>query len=222
MGKKNNYFKMNDIPIISYLLVCLLLASSCHAQNQDCASYSFPNNNIYQTCNALPVLNSFLHYTYHQSNHTVDLAYRRAGVTLSNWVAWALNPDASGMRGAQSLVAFQNSSGVFGARTSPVTDYSPSLQPGSLSFGVPRIDAEFLSGSNEMIIYATLQLPNNRTTFNQVWQSGQVSGGSPQPHDTSGDNLRSTGTVDFLTGQTTEGGNDVDAIQRRRNVRMGI
>ncbi|GAA0143859.1 hypothetical protein LIER_35821 [Lithospermum erythrorhizon] len=217
MDKRSNFLRMNKLPMFSYLVICLL-ASSSHAQNQDCTSYSFSNNNIYQTCNNLPVLDSFLHYTYHQTNHTVDIAYRHVGVTTSNWVAWALNPTGSGMSGSQSLVAFQNSSGVVSAHTSPISGYRTQLQPAPLSFGVPRIDCEFRSGANEMIIYATLQLPTGQTRFTQVWQFGQVSNGVPQEHTTSGDNLRSTGTVDFLSGQTTDAGSTGNSRQRKRNI----
>ncbi|KAG9143168.1 hypothetical protein Leryth_027321 [Lithospermum erythrorhizon] len=61
-------------------------------------------------CESLHVLDSFLHWTYHPRNHTVDLAYRRVGVEASDWVSWAVNFDGKGMIGAQCLVAFHDSS----------------------------------------------------------------------------------------------------------------
>ncbi|XP_016461753.1 cytochrome b561 and DOMON domain-containing protein At5g35735-like [Nicotiana tabacum] len=107
------------------------------------------------------------------------------------------------MVGTQCLVAFKNSSGQIQAYTAPIADYLAQFRQGSLSFNVPRIEAEFLN--NEYIIFATLELPSGRTSFNQVWQNGQVSGQALQAHSQSGDNMRSFGSVDFATGQL---GND--------------
>lgn len=182
---------------------------------QTCSTYQFRDNSVYATCITLPVLNSFLHWNYHQSNHTVDIAYRHTGVSTSDWVAWSLNVDGTGMIGAQCLVARQNSSGDIYAYTSPVSGYSTQLQEAPLSFGVPRISAEFRN--SEITIFATLQLPTGRTSFNQVWQLGQVSGGTPLRHALDADNRRSSGNVDFLSGQVTEGG-AVGPSMKKRNV----
>lgn len=122
------------------------------------------------------------------------------------------------MIGAQSLVAVVESSGSVRPYTSPVTSYQTSLQEGPLSFGVPSISAEFVEG-NQVIIYATLQLPAGGTTsFTQVWQHGPVSGSTPQRHVTTGDNVRSIGSIDFATGASTSGGGGGGSRQRRRNV----
>ncbi|XP_009615152.1 cytochrome b561 and DOMON domain-containing protein At5g47530-like [Nicotiana tomentosiformis] len=198
--------------------ILLTLFTSTYAQN--CSSHLFRNNNIFATCNPLPVLNSFLHWTYHSANHTVDLAYRHGGVTDSDWVAWALNIGGSRMLGAQCLVAFRNSSGQIHAYTSPISpsSYQTQLREAPLSFRVPRIAAEFTN--NEMIIFATLELPSgSSTSFNQVWQNGQVSGQSLVIHRQSGDNMRSFGTIDFANGQTSAGagGDSASSRQRRRN-----
>ncbi|GMY10044.1 Cytochrome b561 and DOMON domain-containing protein [Fagus crenata] len=55
-----------------------------------------------------------------------------------------------------------------------------------------------------MIIFATLVLPKNLTRVNQVWEEGPVNGdqGSLGMHALSGDNIKSMGTVDFLSKQT--------------------
>lgn len=197
------------------ILISLIYLTKTSAQ-QNCSTYKFNTNNIFATCITLPVLSSFLHWNYHASNHTVDIAYRHTGVTASSWVAWALNPTGSGMSGAQSLVAFRNSTGNIHAYTSPVTDYSTQLAEGPLSFGVPKISGEF-TNNNEMVIFATLQLPAGRTSFNQVWQNGPVSGNTPQQHS-GGDSLRSTGNVDFVTGQVSGDGGAASSQQRKKNV----
>lgn len=199
--------------LFSFILVMVSVAGKGYAQT--CSTYQFRDNSVYATCIPLPVLNSFLHWNYHQSNHTVDIAYRHTGVSTSDWVTWALNVDGTGMIRAQCLVARQNSSGDIYAYTSPVTGYGTQLEEAPLSFGVPRISAEFRN--NEITIFATLQLPTGRTSFNQVWQLGPVSGGTPLRHALDADNRRSTGTVDFLSGQVTEGG-AVGPSMKKRNV----
>ncbi|CAN4109886.1 unnamed protein product [Withania somnifera] len=198
---------------LTTLLLLSLSVTSSYAQ-QVCSA--FRNNQIFATCNPLPVLNSVLHWSYHPDNHTVDLAYRHGGVTDSDWVAWGLNIDGTMMVGSQCLVAFKNSSGQIHAYTAPVTGYRTQLAQGALSFNVPRIAAEF--SNNEFIIFATLELPAGRTNFNQAWQNGGVSGQALQAHAPSGDNMRSFGTVDFASGQLGGGGSSITSRQRRRHV----
>ncbi|KAK4384324.1 cytochrome and DOMON domain-containing protein [Sesamum angolense] len=169
----------------NFVLIIFLMASSSCAQN--CSDYRFSNNNIYKACNSLPALNSFLHWNYHQSSHTVDLAYRQTGVTASDWVAWSINPGGGAMIGAQCLVAFRNSSGLLRAYTSPISSYGTRLEEGPLSFTVPRIAAEFTN--NQMIIYATIELPRENTRFTHVWQHGAASGDTPLMHSTDGEHV---------------------------------
>ncbi|KAK4437426.1 cytochrome and DOMON domain-containing protein [Sesamum alatum] len=207
-------FSKNIVLSACFLIISLLASSSC-AQN--CSDYRFSNNNIYTACNSLPALNSFLHWNYHQSSHTVDLAYRQTGVTASNWVAWSLNPGGGAMVGSQCLVAFRNSSGLLRAYTSPISSYGTQLEEGPLSFKVPRIAAEFTN--NQMIIYATIELPNESTSFTHVWQHGALSGDTPLMHSTDGEHVRSVGTIDFATGLTADVGTaTVGSRNRIRNV----
>ncbi|KAM0063065.1 putative cytochrome b561 and DOMON domain-containing protein [Helianthus debilis subsp. tardiflorus] len=199
------------------VLFCILisnLASSSYAQG-NCNSYAFSRNTIYTTCVSLPVLNSHLHWNYHSSNSTVDLAFRHAGSDTSQWVAWALNINGQGMLGAQALVAVTGSNGSVQAYTSSVTGYSTGLQPSPLSFDVPSITAERVRG--DVVIYATLVLPSGGTRFNQVWQVGPVNNGAPGIHGLGADNRNSLGSVDFISGETGAGGNIGGSRQRRRN-----
>ncbi|KAL0362197.1 UNVERIFIED_CONTAM: cytochrome and DOMON domain-containing protein [Sesamum calycinum] len=199
----------------NFVLIIFLMASSSCAQN--CSDYRFSNNNIYKACNSLPALNSFLHWNYHQSSHTVDLAYRQTGVTASDWVAWSINPGGGAMIGAQCLVAFRNSSGLLRAYTSPISSYGTRLEEGPLSFSVPRIAAEFTN--NQMIIYATIELPRESTRFTHVWQHGAASGDTPLMHSTDGEHVRSVGTIDFSTGLTADVGTATAGSRNRiRNV----
>lgn len=188
-------------------LVSLFLSSSAQTT---CTSYSFTSNNrVFATCNTLPHLDAHLHWTYNSTARTVDIAYR-AKSTTDGWVAWAINPSGLKMVGSQALVAYQTSSGIQ-VYTAPITEFS--IKQGNLSFGVSGLTAEYVS--DQFIIYATLTLTS--TSVNQVWQTGPLSSGAPASHLTSGANIQSMGTLDFLSGQTSTSGGGNSRI-RRRNV----
>ncbi|KAE8075553.1 hypothetical protein FH972_014258 [Carpinus fangiana] len=187
--------------LTTLLLSCVMFSLCASSFAQTCKNYTFSSGKVYSSCRDLPVLSSFLHWSYDQSTNKVEIAYRHTGTSTSNWVAWAINPTGEGMVGAQALVAYQNSSSAIHAYTSPVTGYDTTLAEGSLSFGVSNLSATFVN--SEMTIFATLTLDSGMTTVNQVWQEGPLSGGSPSIHDTtaSSENLKSTGTLNFLDDQ---------------------
>ncbi|KAL7142846.1 hypothetical protein ABFS83_08G151900 [Erythranthe nasuta] len=184
--------------IVFFIFVSSLFVSS---SSQNCSNYTFRDNKTYAACETLPVLNSFLHWNYYESNHSVDIAYRHTSLTASNWAAWSLNPSGGAMIGAQCLVAFRNTSGLMSAYTSPITSYRTRLEEGPLSFEVPRVAAEF--DGDQITIYATIKLPNGTTAFTHVWQHGVLFGDTPGMHP-SGDNLNSIGIVDFASGITLD------------------
>ncbi|XP_042477406.1 cytochrome b561 and DOMON domain-containing protein At5g47530-like [Macadamia integrifolia] len=182
--------------LLLFVLISLFLSSSA----QTCSSYTFSSGKSFSKCSDLPVLNSYLYWTYYPSTGTADIAYRHTGVSSSRWVAWAINPGSKAqMVGAQALVAYKHSNGSILAYTSSISSYETTLQQSSLSFSVSNISAELVS--NVMIIYATVKLPS--TTVNHLWQDGPVSGNSPTSHQTSGNNLASAGSMNFLSGATT-------------------
>lgn len=117
------------------------------------------------------------------------------------------------MVGSQTVVAFQKSDGTMDAYATPVDSLSPTMQPGDLSFPVSNIAAEYTNG--EMIIFATVTLPENKTTITQVWQEGPLNGDSPGIHPTSGPNVQSFGSLDFLSGQATTTGGGNSKVQRK-------
>ena len=197
------------------LFSCILVSLCFTSSAQTCRSYTFSNNAVYSSCVDLPVLNSFLHWTYTQSSNAVDIAFRHTGTSSSRWVSWAINPNGLTMLGSQSLVAYQNSSGLIHAYTSPVTSYTTTLPEGDLSFGVSNITATLVN--NEMTISARLVLSSGMTTLNQVWQEGPMNGDTPGIHPTTGGNVQSMGVLDLLSGQTTSGGGTNSRL-RRRNV----
>ncbi|KAK6918760.1 AIR12, DOMON domain [Dillenia turbinata] len=110
-----------------------------------------------------------------------------------------INPTGTGMLGSQALVAFLHSNGSMIAYPTPITSYSPSMKPGTLSFQVSNISAEY--SNNEMAIFATIGPLSNGTTVNHVWQAGNsVSNDIPQMHPTTGPNVQSMGSLNFLAG----------------------
>ncbi|KAL7243017.1 hypothetical protein ACSBR1_015429 [Camellia fascicularis] len=206
--------KMFRLMLLCSVSLALFLSSSA----QSCAKYAFASNKVFSSCNDLPCLNSFLHWTYNPSSGTVQIAYRHTQITTSNWVAWAINPQSKGMVGSQALVAFQKSDGTMSVYTAPVTSYQTQLQKGDLSFGVSDLSATY--SKNEIVIFATLQLANNSGTVNQVWQDGPVKNDAPGMHVTSGPNIQSMASLNFLSGQsgTAGGGGALNSRLKKKNV----
>ncbi|GFS44424.1 auxin-responsive family protein [Actinidia rufa] len=128
---------------------------------------------VFSACNDLPYLNSFLHWTCDPSSGTAQIAYRHTGIASPRWVVWAIKPEGKGMVGSQE---------------------------GELSFVVSDLSATY--SNNEVVVFATLELPKNTTTVNQVWQDGPVSNDSPGMHDLSGANVQSMAALNLLSGQS--------------------
>ncbi|XP_020580281.1 cytochrome b561 and DOMON domain-containing protein At5g47530-like [Phalaenopsis equestris] len=203
-----------SMSIIPLLLLLFLLPSS--TPQQSCTLDNFSKNRIFTLCNSLPELSSTLHWTYHASNSTVDIAYR-APQSADGWIAWALNPTGSGMIGAQAIFAFLDSTGSMTAISYPLANTSPTVSNISLSYKVYSMESEFANGV--MIIYATIELPGNKTRINQVWQvSDLFTNGFPNGHRTTGPNVLSTGVLDLLSGQFTAAGNSRLNLKNRHGV----
>ncbi|VVB06221.1 unnamed protein product [Arabis nemorensis] len=186
------------------LIPCFTTATTDQGlQASRCESHSFKNGKRFRSCTDLPVLDSFLHFSYVRETGVLDVAYRHANLESSSWIAWAINPTKKGMLGAQALVAYRNStSGSMRAYTSSITSYSTMLQESPLSFRVSQVSAEYLNG--EMTIFATLVLPLNTTVVNHLWQDGPLKEGNRLGmHAMSGDHLKSMATLDLLSGQVT-------------------
>ncbi|GJM97932.1 hypothetical protein PR202_ga14897 [Eleusine coracana subsp. coracana] len=188
-----------SLPFIIASMTCLLfLFPGIDAQS--CASYTFSNNQAYASCASLPRLGATLHYNYTAETNTVSVAFR-APLSKAGWVAWGLNPNGTGMVGSQAVVAFQHSNGSLVAYPTLLDSYAPSMapaEPEELGFPVSDVAAEHIGGK-EMVVYATVALPAGKgSKFNHVWQQGSsVVDDVPAAHPTSGDNILSTGTVDF-------------------------
>lgn len=190
------------------LCFLFLLAPCCTRATTDqvqprCDSHNFNNGKHFRSCVDLPVLDSFLHFSYVRETGVLEVAYRHTDIESSSWIAWGINPTGKGMSGAQTLLAYRNStSGFMRAYTSSIKGYSTTLQEGPLSFRVTQLSAEYLNG--EMTIFATIVLPSNTTIVNHLWQDGPLmEGGGLGMHAMSGDHLKSMATLDLLSGQVT-------------------
>ncbi|KAJ3703442.1 hypothetical protein LUZ61_007147 [Rhynchospora tenuis] len=177
------------------LFLPFLLSST--AQAQDCNNETFSSNKLYSTCTSLPDLASTIHWTYHSTNGTVDVAYRITQ-SSSNWVSWAINPTSTGMIGADALLSYHDSAGTVQIIMSQLSSYAPTIANASLTFTVYEMSADYSNGA--YTIYATLQLPNNNTTQNTVWQRGSsFSNGLPSGHPNTNTGSQ-TINLNFLSG----------------------
>ncbi|KAF8043016.1 hypothetical protein BT93_A1377 [Corymbia citriodora subsp. variegata] len=183
------------------LTLCIILCSLRMAASQagTCANHTFSSDRAFDSCTDLPVLGAHLHWTYDPATSSLHVAYR-ATQSPSGWIAWGINPTGTGMVGSQAIVALQNSDGTMKAYTTPIDSYSPAMGEKELSVKVSNVTAEYEGG--EMAIFAVVGPLGNGTAsgVNQVWQAGDsVVGGVPQAHATSGDNVKSMGTINFVS-----------------------
>ncbi|KAI4356317.1 hypothetical protein L6164_000349 [Bauhinia variegata] len=179
-----------------------------------CTSQKFTDNQLYSKCLDLPVLDSYLHYTYDSSNSSLSFAFIAAPAKSDGWISWAINPTGDGMAGAQALVAFKND-GVMTVNTYNISSYS-SILPSKLSFDVWDMKAEESDGV--MRILAKVKVPTKAETLNQVWQVGpSVIAGFPGKHGFEQANLQSKGTLS-LNGEQSSFSSGVDSRMRKKNI----
>ncbi|KAI9077224.1 hypothetical protein K1719_040795 [Acacia pycnantha] len=200
-------FRKLSLLLALFLKVIIILithvTSQPQPQPQACQSYNFPNTTNFLACNDLPVLDSSLHWTYHPSSNSIDVAFKKNNANYKRWIAWAINPTSTGMVGSRAFVAFRSLDGTMAAYTSPIASYGTTLEEGSLSFEVHGVSASFEDGT--VILYASFQLPGNPKSVNHVWQEGLVSDDdSLRSHALSGANFKSFGRIDFLTGKVSD------------------
>ncbi|XP_043710102.1 cytochrome b561 and DOMON domain-containing protein At3g25290-like [Telopea speciosissima] len=183
---------------LSMILVfsILLLLQIHHSHSLTCTSQKFTGNRVYDQCNDLPELSSYLHWTYDSKNSSLMIAFV-APAKSDGWVAWAINPKKPAMIGSQALIAYQVD-GNMTVKTFDVTSYK--IAPSKIAYEVSDMEAE--NSDETMTIFATIALPTTMTTINQVWQVGStVVDGIPAAHAMGKENLNSKGTLD-LTSKT--------------------
>ncbi|XP_047307989.1 cytochrome b561 and DOMON domain-containing protein At4g12980-like [Impatiens glandulifera] len=199
---------------LGFLVILIQIPSS---KSLTCTSQSFTNNKLYQHCNDLPHLNSYLHWTHDATKSSLSIAFVVSKENSDGWISWAINPTATGMVGAEALIALKDSNGSMVVKTYKLNSYS-SIVESKLSFDVTEAVSEYSSG--EMRIFATISgVEKLGTTLNQVWQVGSsVVNGFPARHDLLAANLDSKGTVDLLLGQSNSSTGGADSRLRRKNI----
>lgn len=201
---------------ISFAAIFLVIASLISPSlSQTCSSQKFTNNKVYARCSDLPALRSFLHWTYDAANSTLSVAFVAPPDKPDGWIAWAINPNAAGMVGAQTLFAFKNSKGEMVVKTYDISSYSSIKESSKLWFDVKEAAAEFSGGL--MRLFATLVLPEKgKTTLNHVWQVGpSVTNGFPAKHGFQPANLNSKGTLDLLSGESKTDASGDSGVNRK-------
>ncbi|KAL3531056.1 hypothetical protein ACH5RR_010378 [Cinchona calisaya] len=179
------------------LLIPFLLISP--ASSLQCTSQTFTGSTQYTNCTDLPVLNSYLHWTYDPTNSTLSIAFIAPPAKSDGWIAWAINPTGTGMAGSQALLAYKASNGSMVVKTFNISSYS-SIVESKLSFDV--VDKKAESSNGLIRILATLALPESMTTVNQVWQVGSsLKDGFPVKHEFNPDNLNAKAQLELVNAQ---------------------
>lgn len=184
-----------------------------------CSSQRFSGNRLYSLCADLPTLSSSLHWTYDPSSSALSLAFVAAPPSPDGWVAWAINPTASGMVGAQSLIAFRLPDGSLSVKTYNVSSYGP-VSPSPIAFEVSDTEAEYVGG--EIRMFARVVLPAGMTKVNHVWQVGpSVTNDLPYRHAFDPPNLNAKGALDLTKGEAIATGG-ADSRARKKNVSVWL
>ncbi|MBA0579122.1 auxin-induced in root cultures protein 12 [Gossypium raimondii] len=181
--------------LIVFFSLWLTLISPSHSI--DCSSLKLPGGiRHYSNCTELPTLNSTLHFTYNATNSSLFIAFSAAPSNADGWIAWAVNPTATGMAGSQALLAFKNK-GSMVVKTYNISSYR-SIVEGKLSFDVWDLEAE-ATNDGKMVIYGSLKVGGSVGKLNQVWQVGPgVSDGHPMKHEFGKANLGSWGDLKLV------------------------
>ncbi|KAF8006797.1 hypothetical protein BT93_K0956 [Corymbia citriodora subsp. variegata] len=167
-----------------------------------CTSQKFTNK-VYANCIDLPQLGAYLHYTYNTSNSSLAIAYLAAPAPFGEWVSWAINPVGTGMIGAQALMALKLNGGSLVAKTYNCNSYM-AITESKLSFEVWDLSADQANGM--MRVFASVKVPKNATSVNQVWNvGGAVIRNQPQVHPLAPANRLAKGKLMLVSSQNGGG-----------------
>ncbi|KAJ0234096.1 Auxin-induced in root cultures protein 12 [Hirschfeldia incana] len=196
-----------NLAMASHSFLLLVLAFTCLVSlispvfSQTCSTQNIltTEKTPFDTCLDLPVLDSYLHYTYNATNSSLSIAFVATPARPSGWIAWAINPTGTGMAGSQAFVALRSGPGEAPVlRTYNITGLSgSSLVEGRLAFDFWDQRAEALSG-NRVVIHASVKVPAGEDSVNQVWQiGGNVTNGRIGIHPFTPANLKSKAVLRF-------------------------
>ncbi|KAF5470260.1 hypothetical protein F2P56_010784 [Juglans regia] len=185
------------------------------AYSLTCTSQSFTNNAVYKQCLDLPRLSSYLHWTYDQSNSSLSIAFIAPPPKSDGWIAWAINPTGTGMKGAQTLLAFKSDGDAMTVKTYNIEEIGP-ITESKISFEVWDLSAE--SDGGVMRLFAKVKVPGNAQTVNQVWQVGpSITAGLPNQHELQTANLNAKSTLS-LVGEQMASPSGGDSRTKMKNI----
>ncbi|CAK7349421.1 unnamed protein product [Dovyalis caffra] len=183
------------------LSLFILLISPTHSLT--CTSQKFTNNKLYANCTDLPTLDSYLHYTYNSSNSSLSIAFIAPPAKADGWIGWGINPNGTGMAGAQVILALKSSKGAPEVKTYNLVSYND-IKEEKLSFDVWDLSAESNATSGQFIIYASVNVPVKAESLNHIWQVGSaVTNGRPVKHEFAQGNKDAKATLELATAQRT-------------------
>ncbi|KAK9757220.1 hypothetical protein RND81_01G149100 [Saponaria officinalis] len=185
---------MNPIKTVMAISIISLFSHNVYSQF-DCKSMTFSNNKTFVNCKNLPTLNSILHWTHDAATSTLSMAF--TAPSKDGWVAWAINPNGTGMVGAQALMAFKPiPTGAVSVNTLDIRDYH-SIEFGPISYNVTDTSGEESSGN--VTVFGTWALPEGQSKISMVWQAGPVVHGAPIVHAKKVENFNSKAIFDLST-----------------------
>ncbi|KAJ6338991.1 hypothetical protein OIU76_008453 [Salix suchowensis] len=161
-----------------FFSLCVLLVSPTHSLT--CTSQKFTGNKSYSNCTDLPNLNSYLHYTYNSTNSSLSVAFIASPAKPDGWIGWGINPNDTGMAGAQVILALKSSKGAPEVKTYNLVSYSD-IREEKLSFDVWDLSAE-----------------TNATSVGAA-----VNKGKPGKHEFAADNKDAKATLKLTAAQKT-------------------
>ncbi|XP_050206708.1 auxin-induced in root cultures protein 12-like [Mercurialis annua] len=189
---------MASARIIITLTLCAALLITPSYSATTCTSQKFTSDKKFTDCIDLPVLDSYLHYTYNATNSSLSIGYVSAPPKPDGWVAWAINPTATGMAGAQALLAYKSDKDAVVVKTYNIKSPGP-ITESKLSFEVWDLSGE--SNGDNLVIFGSVKVPEKAAEVNQVWQNGPaVTIGHPAGHEMSSDHMKSMGVLKLMGG----------------------
>lgn len=181
-----------------------------------CSSLELPGGKKqYAKCTPLSTFNSTLHFTYNAANSSLSIAFSASPPNANGWIAWAINPTATGMAGSQTLLALKIN-GSMVVKTYNISSYSSILE-GKLSFEVWDLEAQ-TGGDGKVTLYGSVKVPASAEKLNQVWQVGPgVANGHPVKHEFAKANLESMGELKLVEKVSTDAPSPAPAPQAGNN-----
>ncbi|KAL1211960.1 Auxin-induced in root cultures protein 12 [Cardamine amara subsp. amara] len=180
------------------LTVACFVSLISPAISQTCNSQNLGSAAPYEKCMDLPVLDSYLHYTYDASNSSLSVAFVATPTQTNGWIAWGINPTGTKMAGTQAFLAYRSRAGAAPVVTTyNISGYNLDETARTLNFEFWNLRAESLR-SGAIVIFTTVKVPAGDDGVNQVWQiGGTVTNGRPSIHGNAQGNLNSHNMLSF-------------------------